>query len=117
MKVLLASDQQIVINSGETQQVIVDQSQMNFPNTYIKQENEIVEYQQAEIPHASGQQTQQVFYTTGNTIKSQTVEVRINVVFNLHLLRVLCVSATTTNNTTPTSATCKSHNPRSTCDA
>lgn len=65
---MLTSDQQIVLNSGEaTRQVIVDQGQIAFQPTqaYMKNDNELVEYQsqQTEIIQATGQQ--QVFYSTG----------------------------------------------------
>lgn len=112
----MASEQQIVLNSGEaTQQVIVDRSQMNFATgqTYIKQENEIVEYQQPpDVPRASASQPQQVFYTTGNNIKQQTIEVRNRIVLiDVHLLRYICFVcmcslAFATHNATATSTTC-----------
>lgn len=63
---------------------------MNFATgqTYIKQENEIVECQQPiELPHTSGQQPQQVFYTSGTNISQPVIEVRNKINFNV---RVFC---------------------------
>lgn len=106
-QVLLTTDQQIVLNQGEaTQQVIVDQSQIAFQQsgqTYLKQDGDIQEYQEAQVIQQVPQQQvilqpqqqvvvqqtqqqvvtqqvvrqQQVFYSTNTeVVKQQLVQQR-----------------------------------------